>query len=81
MVFLEHFHVVCSGCSPLTHGYSVGRRKPAFWLEISTLAGMVIRPRNLMPLFVSVLIQKVVSLGHRTATKVTRMAANLKTPV
>ena len=68
MVLLEHFHIDFSGCNSLTHGYSTGRRKPAFWLEVSTLARMVIRPRNLMPSLYSCPLYKVVCLGHGTAT-------------
>ena len=49
MVLLEHSHVHRSGYNPLAFGYSIGRRKPAFLPEVSTLAGMVRRPRNLMP--------------------------------
>ena len=68
MPLLEHFHIDFSGCNSLTHGYSTGRRKPAFWLEVSTLARMVMRPRNLMPSLYSCPLYKVVCLGHGTAT-------------
>lgn len=36
-------------CNPLPRSYSTGRRKPAFWLEVSILAEKVVRPRKLMP--------------------------------
>nr|XP_025716033.1 heat shock factor-binding protein 1-like protein 1 isoform X2 [Callorhinus ursinus] len=44
MVLLEHLHANCSGCNPLACGYSMGRRKPAFWLEVGPLARMVHEP-------------------------------------
>ena len=56
LVLSEHFPVYCSGCTPVARGYSMGRRKPAFWLEVSPQAGMVKIPRNLCPLFLPVLI-------------------------
>ena len=61
---LEHSHVNFPGCNPLACGYSMGRnKKPAFWLEASTLVGMVIRPRNLMPSLYSYSYVKLSVLG------------------
>lgn len=67
MVLLEHFQVECLGSNPLARGLSTKRRKPAFWLQVSTIARMVMRPRNLMSSLYSCLHTKL-CLGHRTAT-------------
>ena len=62
-VLLEHFHVNCSDCNPLAHDYSTGRGKPAFWLEVSTLARIVIRSRKLTPSLYSCPYTKLSILG------------------
>ena len=69
IVLLGHFHVHCSGYNPWACSYHLGRTKPVFWLEVSTLTRMVIRPRNLMPSLYSCLHTKLSVLGMRQPSK------------
>lgn len=69
VIIPEDFHVSCSSCNSLSCGYSIRRRKIAFWLEASTLARMVIRPRNLMLSFCSYSHTKLSFLGTGQSPK------------